>query len=87
MSITIKVTPTSAAMAKTRLLYPRKARMIKMSFTSIAPIVFNLMTLKVLLPNRIRKGNKESLSFIKAIFAVSMAVSLPAAPMAIPTDD
>ncbi|OPZ14344.1 MAG: hypothetical protein BWZ05_02356 [Bacteroidetes bacterium ADurb.BinA245] len=32
-----------------------------------------------------RKGMSESLSFINAMFAVSMAVSLPAAPIAIPT--
>ena len=41
--ITTKVTPTSAAMAKTRLLYPTKAKVMKMSLTAMAPMVLNLM--------------------------------------------
>ena len=58
---------------------------MNINFTAIAPMVLNFILRNVFLLKRIRKGMSESLSFINAIFAVSIAVSLPAAPIAIPT--
>jgi predicted solute-binding protein len=52
--MTIKVIPTSAKIARAKLLIPRRARTIKMNFTEIAKAILNRMVWSDFLPSSIR---------------------------------
>lgn len=49
--ITIKVTPTSAKIAKARLLIPKRAKKMKSTLIPTAKIVLNRMVERVFFPN------------------------------------
>ena len=54
---------------------------MNINFTAIAPMVLNFILRNVFLERRMRNGMSESLSFINAMSAVSMAVTVPLIPM------
>ena len=85
LAITTSETPMSAAMAAHNDAKPQSVSATKTTFTPIDRVMFCLM-----IPIARREwftshGNRDRSSAISAMSAVSMAASLPAAPMATPS--
>lgn len=84
LKITSNEAPMSAAMAAQREAKPRKVAHTKKALTESEKAMFWRMTRRVRRAWRISQGTFERSSAISAMSAVSIAASLPAAPMAMP---
>ena len=73
------------ATASQRVIGPGKVSSMKISFIKIDAKMFSLTTSIILSLNLIRYDIFERSSYIKAMSAVSKEISLPMAPIAVPT--
>ncbi len=87
LKITISDAPISAAMAAQSDANPANVRTTNSSFTPNENQMFWRIMASVLLEWRINQASFERSSDIKAMSAVSMAASVPTAPIAMPKDE
>src|SRR5699024_3934050 len=87
LSTTMSVAPTSAIIAIQRVSHPGMTRRSAITFNTKAKLMFCLIMDNARRLRLMVYGSLSSLSSIRAISAVSRAVSVPAPPIAIPTED
>ena len=86
LKITSNDAPMSAAMAAQRDAWPANVSITKRAFTPSENVMFCRMMDKVRREWQMSQGSFAKSSDIRAMSAVSIAASLPAAPIAIPSD-